>query len=234
MLTRTFLQRRNGIMSSSPSSRLAAIALLVGSVLTVLTGILGFFFPGPLGMVGPPPVWLAWISIVAGILTLVGLPLVYRAFGKNAGATGLIGFIALFLALLIFTVVSNLIVVIFFTNYVPPKTPSTTPPAPDFIFLIFIVGGILLLIGVILLGITILRTHVFPHWTAWTLIAAGVLNAITLLPLPDLASTILGPVSELIGILTLAWFGYLLAFKSIGTPATSSNPDATAASQPAP
>ena len=222
-------------MSSSPLFRQGAIALLVGNVIALLTVVLGFIFPGPQGPSGPPAVWLAWVTVVGGVLTLVGLPVVYKALGKGAGVLGLIGFIALFLALLLLEVVSSLIPAVVFANYVPPKTPPATPPSPPpFVFAIFIAGGILLLIGVILLGITILRTRVFPRWTGWTLIAAGVLNAITLLPLPDLASTILGTLSEVIGVLTLAWFGYLLAFRSVSTPTEQAGGEATTASQPAP
>src|SRR5437667_1652083 len=164
-------------MTSPTFFRWEGLALLVGSLVFALSIALSLFVPGPLGLSGPPPVWDAWLGAISGLIFVIGLPALYTVQAKRAGVIGMLGFIALFVGILLLTVVIDLITAIAFANYVPPNPlPPEGVQPPLFVFIIFLVGDVLLIVGSILFGITVLRTKVFASWTAWALIVLSVLS----------------------------------------------------------
>jgi len=190
---------------------MGGLTLLIGCLIAVVFQILTFVVPGPLGVQGPPAAWVAWLGVLGGVVTLVGLPALYTVQPKRLAALGLLGMIGLFLALLLFEVVLDIIAATVFASIGPAGASASFQP-PVWIIALFIVGAVLLLLGSVLFGMAILRTQVFPVWSGWALIVLGVLNAVpSVLPPTTLAITMAGTALTVLQLLVLAWMGYLLA-----------------------
>jgi hypothetical protein len=203
-------------MTSPTFFRWEGIALLVGSLVFAISIALSLVVPGPLGLAGPPVVWDAWLGAISGLIFVIGLPALYTIQAKRAGMIGMLGFIALFVGMLLLTVVIDLIAAIAFVNYVPPNPlpPGGVPP-PLFAIIIFLVGGVLLIVGSILFGIAILRTKVFASWTAWALIVLAVLSNIGSF-LPFAPVLLFSTIATIPYMLLFTWYGYQLAFRKTG------------------
>lgn len=203
-------------MTSPTFFRWEGIALLVGSLVFAISIALSLVVPGPLGLAGPPAVWDAWLGAISGLIFIIGLPALYTIQAQRAGMIGLLGFIALFVGMLLLTVVIDLIAAIAFANYVPPKPlpPGGVPP-PLFAIIIFLVGGVLLIVGSILFGIAVLRTKVFASWTVWALIVLAALSNIgSFLPLTPVL--LFSTIATIPYMLLFTWYGYQLAFQKTG------------------
>src|SRR5437660_5024747 len=159
-------------MASPTFFRWGGLALLVGSLIVAISAAISVFVPGPLGLSGPPPVWDAWIGAIGGLIWLIGLPALYTVQSKQAGLIGLLGVISLFAAILLLTVVSDIIAAIAFANYVPPPgpLPAGQQQPPLFVLIIFLVGSVLLIAGSVLFGRATLHTRAFASWAIWALI----------------------------------------------------------------
>src|SRR5436190_11235722 len=107
------------------------------------------------------PVAAALITLLGGILLLLGLPALYARQATQVRWIGLVGLIIIWLDILIFPVLQGGI-----AGLVPALTP------PDFLYLI----GPLTIIGTLLFGIMTIGARVFPRWLGFCLFAGYILG----------------------------------------------------------
>jgi hypothetical protein len=197
--------------------------LLIGAVISIVATALQFAIPGPLGQNGPPSNVVSVVNVIAGLLFLVGLPAIYRTKSKQLGMLGLIGTIAIWLTALLFDIVLSIITILVVSR-VPASSLSGGPPPA--IFVLFIVGTLLQLLGGILLGLRIIQTGAFAKLIGWFLIAGGVLSAIAF-PLNGVSSAIVNTLSSILFFAALGWLGYAIATQGIeaAKPSASSTTD---------
>ncbi len=164
-------------MSSSTLFRLSGLALLLGAILAIVA-IVGHNAVRQASeladLTNPPSVMFVRLLMVGALLVIIGLPGLYARQAERAGVLGLIGFVMTFVGLLFADVVMT-------ANYgfIMPKIAATSEgralietglPDPGFMMLIFP----MILIGLLLLGISIVRAKVLPRWIG-LLFIAGVL-----------------------------------------------------------
>jgi len=161
-------------MSSTTSYRLSGVALILGSVLTIIYQISQAFISGPFpeALASPVAVIGSLIGFIGSLFVLLGLPGMYARQAKPAGILGLLGFlfvwyVILFQGVLIpFTSVT--IVPMLVTD---PATRHILAAGPLASFTPFsIPSEVGQVLGVLLLAIATLRARVFPRWIPWLLI----------------------------------------------------------------
>jgi hypothetical protein len=189
---------------SSRTLRMSGWLLVIAAVISLISTILGIVIPGPAGPNGPPPNIVNIINLVAGILFLVSLPTAYIVQKKQVGILGLIGIIAIWLTALLFDVVLSIIIFV-----LTPSALSSTGGPPPFLFILFIGGSILELIGGVLFGLKTIQARVFPAAIGWLLIVAAILNAVDF-PLQGTISTIVSTASSVLLFVALGWLGYVI------------------------
>lgn len=177
-------------MSTTTSYRLSGIALIIGSVLTIIYQVSQAFISGPFpeALAGPVAVIGSLIGFIGALFVLLGLPGVYTRQAKPAGILGLLGFLFVWYvtlfqgALIPFTSVT--IVPMLVTN---PATRQLLAAGPLASFTPFFIPSLVgQVLGVLLLAIATLRAGVFPRWIAWLLIATLVLGLASFVPFfPD-------------------------------------------------
>jgi hypothetical protein len=198
-------------MSTTTSYRLSGIALILGSVLTIIYYVSQAFINGPFpeALAGPIAVFGSLTGFIGSVLVLLGLPGVYTRQAKPAGILGLLGFLFVWYVILfqgvLITFTSVTIVPMLVTDPATRHILAAGPLASfDPFDYVSIVGQT---VGILLLAIATLRARVFPRWIAWLLIATVVLNAASLVPfLPNA----LGNIFAQVGYLAIAGFGYAL------------------------
>ena len=203
-------------MSSTTLYRLSGGTLIIGSLLILINTVLSsVLFPGhsstPQQVVSLP--WqLVILSVLIGsLLFVIGLPGMYLRQASRAGTLGLVGFILLFLGILLQgTVFSTVQIIIlpFLAQKAPHLTGGNSMPFSA--FLLLIVSGLMYMVGAILLGIATIRTHVFPRWAGILIVVSGIAFLLTLLPLPDVFSTILETIAFIALSVAFLWCGYML------------------------
>ncbi len=164
-------------MSSRTLFRLSGLALLLGAILAIVA-VVGHNAVRQASeladLTNPPSVMFVRLLMVGALLVIVGLPGLYARQAERAGVLGLIGFVMTFVGLLFADVVMT-------ANFafIMPKIAATSEgraliesglPDPGFMMLIFP----MILIGLLLLGISIMRAKVLPRWIG-LLFIAGVL-----------------------------------------------------------
>jgi len=184
---------------------MAGWLLLIAAVISLVSTVLGIVIPGPAGPNGPPANIVSVINLVAGILFLVSLPSAYLA-QKQVGVVGLIGIIALWITVVLFDIVLSIISIIFVSSN---QVSSATGSPPTYLFILFLVGTILALIGGVLLGLRTIQVRVFPAAIGWLLIVAAILNAVDF-PLQGTISTIVSTLSSVLLFVSLGWLGYAI------------------------
>jgi hypothetical protein len=200
-------------MSSTTSYRLSGVALIVGSVLSVIYLLIqGFFLTGndlatitsPMSMVS------SVIGFIGSVLVLIGLPGVYARQAGRAGILGLLGFLFLWYVTLYQGVIipfTSVTIISQITAHLVPQSvavATTPPPAWTPFFLVSLVGQVL---GILLLAIATLRARVFPRWTAWLLIATLVVGVVSFVPFFPQA---LSNLAAIIASVAVAGFGFAL------------------------
>jgi len=198
-------------MSSTTSYRLSGIALILGSVLSIIYYVSEVFINGPFpeALAGPVAVIGSLIGFIGSVLVLLGLPGMYARQAKSAGILGLLGFLFVWYVILfqgiLITFTSVTIVPMLVTD---PATRHILAAGPLASFTPFsIPSEVGQVLGVLLLAIATLRARVFPRWISWLLIATLVLNAASFVPF---FPNELGSVAVIIGYLPLVGFGYTL------------------------
>jgi uncharacterized membrane protein len=125
-------------------------------------------------LTNPPSVMFVRLLMVGALLVIVGMPGLYARQAERAGVLGLIGFVLTFVGLLFADVVMTANF-----GFIMPKVAATTEgralveagiPDPGFMMLVFP----MVLIGLLLLGVSIVRAKVLPRWIG-LLFIAGVL-----------------------------------------------------------
>lgn len=123
---------------------------------------------------------LQLITLVGGVLLVLGLPGIYAWYREGFGLTGFLGILLLGLTALLFVVCFQFLQVIVFP-FLAQKAPQLLGSGnrgPVALFFIFIGGTLIQLVGTILLVIPFLRRRVAPRWVGFTLIASLVLLVI--------------------------------------------------------
>src|SRR5579864_7622093 len=82
-------------MSSTTSYRLSGVALILGSVLSIIYYVSEVFINGPFpeALAGPVAVTGSLIGFIGSVFVLLGLPGIYARQMKPAGILGLLGFL---------------------------------------------------------------------------------------------------------------------------------------------
>lgn len=200
-------------MSPTTSYRLSGIALIVGSILSIIYYLIqGMFLNGnDLAQITSS---LSMISSVVGfigsVFVLFGLPGVYARQAKQAGILGLLGFLFVWYVTLYQGVIipfTSVTIISQITAHLVPQSASiatTPPPAWTPFFLVSMVGQVL---GILLLATATLRARVFPHWIAWMPIATLIIGLVSQLPFfPEAVSNL----AAILGSIAIAGFGYAL------------------------
>ncbi len=203
-------------MSSTTLYRLSGIILLLGAVLSVIAGILTFFvdtsYTASLSTFRSP-LWSTYYSLffVALALILLGLPALYlRQAGRRGGVLGLVGVFLIVLGNFLLMAMIG-----YFVSILPllaAKAPQVINAAFESGFGIFPLGGTAFgLIGLILLGIAVIRSRVFPPFVGILLIASVVLSLVAFfLQSGDLLAAIIGLLGTTSAAIAYGWVGTIL------------------------
>lgn len=201
-------------MSSSTSYRLSGIALLSGSILSVVYYVTQAFSSDTDVKALTSSLFLisSIIGFIGGLLVLLGLPGVYTRQAKQAGILGLLGFLSLAYVTLMqgvlipFTSITIQSFLAGSTNPAIQALATSAPPAMDPFFFLSLVAQIL---GSLLFVLATLRARIFPRWPSWLLIATLVAGFLSFLPFFPHA---LGNLAPVLAYIALAGFGsFLLA-----------------------
>lgn len=202
-------------MKTSSLYRLSGIVLISAAVLTVVSNIaITLLFPNtgptvPASAVMSPlwsPIWI--MGFVGGVLLLFGLVGLYLRQAKLAGIVGVLGFLLTLLGVLFASIVAGF----FFISVLPylaTKGGSAIEDGFSMVALFGLGGGVLLFLGTILLGISILRAAIFPRLVGIFMLVGGVLSPAAILGL-NLVVSLIGSVSTILLALSFAWIGMIL------------------------
>ncbi len=196
------------------SLRLNGQFLLVGAIGAILASLLIFLLPGPDGITGINSIPTNVVAVLSGVLLLVGLPALYRAQAGQMGTLGLVGVVLLWIAavsnLLVLTSVQLLDLTV--RGLIPHPGGEGPPPAA---VIPAVLGGVLILIGGVIVGITTIRAHVFRASIGWMILISSVL----LIPMAfvggnpnGLLGTILMNIDLVLFYAGLAWAGEAISF----------------------
>jgi uncharacterized membrane protein len=157
--------------------RLSGLALLLGAILAIVA-VVGHNAVRQASelaeLTNPSSVMFVRLLMAGALLVIIGMPGLYARQAERAGVLGLIGFVLTFVGLLFADVVMTAN-----WGFIMPKVAATPEgralieaglPAPGFMMLVFP----MVLVGLLLLGISIVRAKVLPRWIGWLFIA-GVL-----------------------------------------------------------
>lgn len=215
-------------MSSRTLYRLSGGTLIAGSLLVLISSIASnILYPGhnttASQYLSLPWLLVTLVIIIGSLLFVIGLPGVYLRQAARAGTLGIIGFILLFLGILLegATFSTIQITVLPWLAQVDPKLLEGHLPVG--VFLVLIVSGLMHIIGAILLGIVTIRTRVFPRWTGVFLIVAGIALLLTLPPLPNILDALIETISFIAFSLAFLMCGYTLIAKEPGTVEAASS-----------
>jgi hypothetical protein len=196
------------------SVRLQGQFLLVGAIGAILASLLIFLLPGPEGPTGIGSIPTNVVAVLSGLLLLVGLPALYRAQAKQVGTLGLVGVALLWIAAISLLLVLTGVQILDLTvrGVIPHPGGEGPPPAA---VISAVLGGVLILIGGVLVGISTIRAHVFPAAIGWVILISSVL----LFPMvfvggnPNgLLGTILINIDLALFYAGLAWAGEAISF----------------------
>jgi hypothetical protein len=159
----------------------------------------------------------AWIIeegiFFAGLLLIVlAFPGGYLRQVKQAGRLGFVGFVLLWLGVLLAFCFSGVRITLwpYLAQFNPKLLPSGGQGSIAGFLLWILLPGLLLILGDLLMGSAILRARVFPRWVGILFLAAGVISILTFILPPSGIGEILDPLSDAFFFLALAWTGYLL------------------------
>jgi hypothetical protein len=200
-------------MSTQGFFRLSGLALVGGSVLTIVFRIVSAFFYGDTTTYANQPMNIItdFALAAATILLLLGLPGVYASRAQGFGVVGLVGMALVFIAGMMLGVFGNLVGAMvdpWLATEAPDLANGFGPPA---FFAFFNVEELLLVIGSILLAIPLLRGQVSPRWPGIALLLSVVVGSVGffLFAIPtNLASSLMGEVAPLLLLIALAGLGF--------------------------
>jgi hypothetical protein len=209
-------------MSSRMLYRLSGGTLIAASLLSIVNSILSHvLYPSP-NTTPQQAMSLPWLLvtlvIVIGLLLFViGLPGMYLRQAERAGVLGLVGFILVFFGSLLAGAFFTLRVTVFpLLAQVAPKLLEGEI-LPGGMFLLLLVFSLLDMIGAILLGIAIMRAHVFPRLAGVLLIIAGIGMLLAFFSPIPLILAIIETISSIAFDAAFLWCGYVLIAGGRGT-----------------
>lgn len=203
-------------MSNTTISRLSGLALMMAFLFSLTGGLLHPVIEHQSHSVASasrPEFPVAHLLIfLGGAFLLVGLPGLYTRMAPKAGLLGLTGFVLYFLTNA--TVVQGSAAHEPFVSPVVASNPATSGLiAPNGALSTSVpfalmqgIGGIAFMLGMLTLGIAVVRSHVFPGWTGVLLAVAPLL---LLLPIPE-TPVLTGLLIELPRGMAVAAIGYML------------------------
>ena len=203
-------------MSNATLARLSGLALIVASLLSLTGGLLHPIIEHQshsIASMSQSTFPVAHLLVFLGrAFLMIGLPGLYARIAPRASILGLLGFALYFLANA--TIVQGFAAYEAFVAPVLASDPSTSGVlAPSGALssstpfaLLQGVGGPMLMLGMLLLGIAIVRSRVFPAWAGALMAVAPVL---LLLPIPEVP-VITGLLIEAPRGLAVAAIGYTL------------------------
>jgi hypothetical protein len=192
--------RKDKIMFLSPQQmRWCGWLLFIGALLSILVLLIDFTVAAPL-------VLTASVSLVGGLLILVGLPGTYVKQRNLIGILGIVGFLILWITWLVTTLGVNIEEIVIATTTAHPTAQSV----PAVIVNILNLTDLLMLIGALLYGVQTIRAHVFPASIGWLLIATVVIMTLALF-IGGALSSLFYIVGELLLQSGFARLGYALA-----------------------
>lgn len=221
-------------MSSATLYRWSGVILLVGGPLSLGSSVLGaVLYPGndatPQQILSA--LWLLEeIPFFVGILLIaMGFPGGYLRQAARAGRLGFVGFVLLWLGMLLGGVSFSVVRITIFP-YLAQSAPKLLPsngsgPAVGGLLLIF-GPALLLTVGDIVLGIATMRARVFPRWIGILLLVAGIILVLSFVLPPSPIGNILEPGSDVAFFLAFAWFGYALVAQGkepVGAPSLATS-----------
>jgi hypothetical protein len=194
--------RKEFFMSSVTLYRTSGLALLLGAVLTIIYAILILVFPS-----GTPALVIIGVASSGVVLLTLGSPGIVARQASRAGWLGFIGFLLLFLSLLLLIGVGAML-----DLTIAPWLGAHAPQVSAQLFStnaalsVYIdVHLVLLVLGGVLLGIATMRAGVFSRWAGLLLIVGAVLSP---------AGFVIGifgtAVANALVSLGLGWMGYTL------------------------
>lgn len=192
-------------MSSTTLKRLSALALIIGGIVAI-AGIVPSIF-GEASPASTLSVVTALMRLIGGMVFVLGIPGVYVG-GRNerTGILGLLGLICAFLA--IFMAVAFEPILAFILPFLAVKAPAlANGDLPPGLFVYLIISNLLLLLGGILWGISVLRAAIAPRWAGAILIVGALISfvgGIVFRPVGDVGTVIffIGLISLAVGILS--------------------------------
>ena len=171
-------------------SRLAGIALVAGGVLAIAGYVLAGTFvrgSGDARFTDPRFLPLYSIALVGAAVSVLGLPSILAAQGGRAARLTLVGYVGVFATLVLFNVAEG-VVEAFVKPY--PVTPGGIPKdAPTGLAVHFLAVTVVMVVGLISLGVAVLRAGVLPWWVGALLLAS--------VPPSIVGQALPGPLAEL-------------------------------------
>ena len=188
---------------SARQMRWSGWILLAGSIILIVVNYLGLSAtPNSTGL---PSIPLSIAEIVGGLLIILGLPASYLRQRDQIGRVGQVGFILLWISIILITIVLSIYAIIYTATTPPPAHPGRIVQLP-IAFRYLSAFGLLQLIGTFLYGVYTYRVRIFP-------IAAGLLMLLAVLvALPQLILS--GIVFQLLALLST--FLLLISFAVLG------------------
>ncbi len=143
--------------------------LFIGALLSILILLVEFTVSAPLLLT-------ASISLLGGLLVLIGLPGTYVKQRDLVGILGTIGFFILWLTWLITTLGVNVEEIVIATTTAHPTAQSVPPVLVNILNL----TDLVMLIGALLYGVQTMRARLFPTSVGWLLISTVVAMTLAL------------------------------------------------------
>ena len=173
--------------------------LFIGALLSILILLVEF-------IVSLPLLLTASISLLSGLLVLIGLPGTYVKQRTRVGMLGTIGFLILWLTWLATTLGVNIEEIVIATTTAHPTAQSVPPVLVNILNL----TNLILLIGALLYGVQTIRARLFPASIGWLLIATVAAMTLALF-IGNALAQLLYIIGELLMQSGFARLGYALA-----------------------
>jgi hypothetical protein len=191
-------------MSSTSLYRLSRASLLTGGVILAI-GILADFLSGG-DQASALAVATAFMRLAGVLFLLLGFPGVYARHAAHSGKAGLVGFVLIFLALGLAGAFETILAIVM-PFLAAHGLGNGHMPASGFVYLL--ISDLLLLVGGIVFGISILRNRYAPRWSGIMLIIGtlvSVLGGIIVRPIGDIGTVVM--------VIALCWFAAALETES--------------------
>lgn len=155
----------------SQRTRLAGMALVVGGTLSIAGYVLSGTLTGSGDARFTSPLWapLYGIALAGAVISVIGLPAILAGHGERQTKLTLVGYGGVFVALVMLNVGEGVI-----EGFVKPYlvTHGGIPDNdPGSLSVYFGIASLFVVIGLISLGIAVIRARVFPRWVGVLIIA---------------------------------------------------------------